>query len=111
MPSAIYQLFRSAIAAEQQVVCNYQGHRREVCPHIIGTNKDGAEVVLAWQFGGTSSQGKLPPGGQWRCLLLRNVTHATARDGDWRSGGDHRTTQTCVAHIDIDVNVHIRRAR
>lgn len=110
MPSAIYQLFRNAIAAEQQVVCTYRGHRREVCPHIIGTGKDGAEVVLAWQFGGTSSQG-LPPGGQWRCLRLRNVTHATARNGRWHSGGDHRSTQTCVAEIDDDVNVHIRRQR
>ena len=28
---------------------------RELCPHIIGTNKRGEEVVLAWQFGGESS--------------------------------------------------------
>jgi hypothetical protein len=64
MPSPTYTLFRNAILAEQQVVCIYDGRSRELCPHIIGTNKDGEEAVLAWQFAGESS-GKLP---QWRCL-------------------------------------------
>jgi hypothetical protein len=50
MPSATYNLFRHAILAEQQVVCSYDGRTRELCPHIIGTNKSGEEVVLAWQF-------------------------------------------------------------
>src|SRR5205807_10323813 len=69
MPSATYTLFRNAIRAEQQVVCSYGGRTREMCPHIIGTNKNGEEVVLAWQFAGDSS-GKLP---QWRCLRLANA--------------------------------------
>ncbi len=61
MPSPTYTLFRNAILAEQQVVCTYDGRRRELCPHIIGTNKSGEEVVLAWQFAGESS-GSLPHG-------------------------------------------------
>ncbi len=61
MPSSTYILFRNAILAEQQVICIYDGRSRQLCPHIIGTNKDGEEAVLAWQFGGESS-GKLP---QW----------------------------------------------
>jgi hypothetical protein len=52
MPSPTYILFRKAILAEQQVTCIYDGRSRELCPHIIGTNKDGEEAVLAWQFGG-----------------------------------------------------------
>ena len=64
MPSLTYTLFRKAIPAEQQVTCTYDGRPRELCPHIIGTNKSGEEAVLSWQFGGESS-GKLP---QWRCL-------------------------------------------
>jgi hypothetical protein len=59
MPSRTYILFRNAILGEQQVVCTYDGRHRELCPHIIGTNKNGEEVVLAWQFAGESS-GKLP---------------------------------------------------
>ena len=45
MPSPTYILFRRAILAEQQVVCTYDGGSRELCPHIIGTNKDGEECT------------------------------------------------------------------
>ena len=107
MPSSTYTLFRNAILAEQQVVCTYGGRFRELCPHIIGTNKDGAEVVLAWQFAGESS-GRLP---QWRCLRLANVRNARAHDGRWHEGGSHRTAQTCVSNIDLDINIHVRKLR
>jgi predicted DNA-binding transcriptional regulator YafY len=107
MPSATYKLFRDAIRSEQQVVCTYEGRHRELCPHVIGTSKNGEEVVLAWQFAGESS-GKLP---QWRCLRLSNVRNARARNGPWYEGGSHRTEQTCVSKIDLDVNVHVRKLR
>jgi hypothetical protein len=107
MPSATYNLFRNAMLAEQQVVCSYDGRTRELCPHIIGTSKSGEEVVLAWQFAGESG-GKLP---QWRCLRLANVREARARNGRWHEGGSHRTEQTCVSEIDLDINIHVRRRR
>ena len=107
MPSATYSLFRDAILGERQVVCRYDGRLRELCPHIIGTNRRGEEVVLAWQFGGESS-GPLP---QWRCLKLANVSNARTRRGRWHEGGSHRTTQTCVSDIDLDINVHVRQRR
>jgi hypothetical protein len=107
MPSFTYILFRNAIRAEQQVVCTYAGRSRQLCPHIIGTNKDGEEVVLAWQFAGESS-GRLP---QWRCLKLANVKDARAREGRWHEGGSHRTSQTCVSNIDLDINIHVRKLR
>jgi hypothetical protein len=108
MPSSTYYaLFRSAILAERQVVCSYDGRRRELCPHVIGSNRNGEEVVLAWQFAGESS-GPLP---QWRCLRLANVRDAQMRDGRWHEGGSHRTEQTCVSAIDLDINVHVRKRR
>jgi len=107
MRSHTYTLFRNAILGEQQVVCSYDRRRRELCPHIIGSNKSGEEVVLAWQFAGESS-GKLP---QWRCLKLAHVRDARTRDGPWHEGGSHRTEQTCVSDIDLDINVHVRKRR
>lgn len=107
MPSATYALFRDAILGERQVVCTYDGRRRELCPHIIGTSRNGEEVVLAWQFAGQSS-GPLP---QWRCLRIAEVRDARLRRGPWHEGGSHRTTQTCVSDIDLDINVHVRRRR
>ena len=107
MSSVNYALFRNAILAEQQVVCSYERRHRELCPHIIGTNKIGEEVVLAWQFAGESS-GKLP---QWRCLKLANVRDAHARSGCWHEGGSHLMAQTCVSEIDLDINIHVRKLR
>jgi hypothetical protein len=105
MPSATYAVFRNAILGEQQIVCLYDGRVRELCPHVIGANRRGEEVVLAWQFGGESS-GPLP---QWRCLKLDNVSDARPRPGRWHEGRSHQTTQTCVSDIDLDINVHVRK--
>jgi hypothetical protein len=106
MPSANYQLIRRAIESEQQVTCTYQGHDRELCPHIIGLT-DGAERLLAWQFGGQTS-GMLPPGGAWKCLDIAKMSGIAARDGRWRSGSSHQKEQTCVRDIDLDINIHVR---
>jgi hypothetical protein len=107
MPSTAYTIFRKAILAEQQVTCIYDGRRRELCPHIIGTNKSGEEVVLAWQFAGESS-GPLP---QWRCLRLTNVRQPRARNGRWYEGGSHSKEQTCVTDVHLDINIHVRKRR
>jgi hypothetical protein len=107
MPSATYDLFRNAILAEQQVICSYDGRTRELCPHIVGTNKRGEEVVLAWQFAGESS-GPLP---QWRCLRLASVRNTRVRDGRWYEGSSHKTEQVCVSKVDLDINIHVRKRR
>jgi hypothetical protein len=105
--SPTYALFYEAIMSEQQVVCRYEGRHRELCPHIIGTNKNGEEVVLAWQFAGESS-GPLP---QWRCLRLSEVSQARTRDGRWHAGASHKTTQKCVSDVHLDINIHVRKLR
>ncbi|MDE2379994.1 hypothetical protein [Bradyrhizobium sp.] len=107
MPSSNYALFRDAILTEQQVVCTYEGRSRELCPHIIGANRKGEETVLAWQFAG-QSRGPLP---QWRCLRLANVRNARLRPGRWHEGGSHRTAQTCVSEVDLDINIHVWKPR
>lgn len=106
MPSATYSLIRDAIENERQVTCTYQGHHRELCPHIIGWT-GGKERLLAFQFGGSSSSG-LPADGEWKCLALAQVRDARARDGEWHTGSSHQATQTCVQVIDLDINVHVR---
>jgi len=102
MPSATFTIFREAIASRQQVVCTYQSHIREVCPHTLG-HKDGQEKALTFQFAGGSSTGLLP-GGQWRCLFLAQVEDARLRSGVWHSGEGHSRPQTCVTDVDIEVD-------
>jgi hypothetical protein len=102
MPSAVYQLFQQAMAERKQVICTYQGYRRELCPVILG-HSDGVEKALTFQFAGQSSK-RLPPGGSWKCMFLAEVGYATLRDGPWHSGKSHRSDQSCVKEVDYDVN-------
>lgn len=96
-----YEVFREAIRNKQQVICTYNGLRREVCPHVLGT-KNGKQQVLTFQFAGQSNNG-LPLGGQWRCFELDKVKEASARDGKWHTGDSHLKPQVCVSEIDIEV--------
>ena len=102
MPSLTYKLFEQAMRGRQQVVCLYGGHRRELCPVILGHSQD-QEKALTFQFGGSSSSG-LPRGGEWRCLWLAKVSDVELRDGPWLSGSSHSQPQGCVDVIDLDVN-------
>jgi hypothetical protein len=97
-----YELLRSAIQKKQQVRCMYKGRYREVCLHVIGT-KNGRENVLAFQFAGESSSG-LPPDGEWRCMLVDEISDIKVVDGKWHSRDNHSRPQTCVDVIDLEVD-------
>jgi hypothetical protein len=103
MPSSIYKLFSQAITQRKQIVCVYRGHRREVCPIILGHKRTGEEKALTFQFAGESKSG-LPPKGEWRCLYLSEVSNVRLRDGRWHSGPSHEQPQSCVDIVDLDVN-------
>jgi len=102
MPSAAYNTVRKAILEKRIIVAVYDGYRREMCPHVIGY-KDGKENALFFQFGGASKSG-LPPGGQWRCIHLADLSDISVQDGPWRTGEHHSTRQTCVEDVDIEVS-------
>lgn len=103
MPSATYELFRQAMAERKQIVCFYQGKRREICPVILGRT-DGVEKALTYQFSGQSSRSLTNPANRWRCLTLSEVRAVELHDGPWHSGGGHSAAQTCVKIVDYDVN-------
>jgi hypothetical protein len=102
MPSSTYKLFEQAMRSRQQIVCMYGGHRRELCPIILGHSQD-QEKALTFQFGGGSTSG-LPRGGEWRCLWLSKVSDVRLRDGPWLAGSNHSQPQGCVEVVDLDVN-------
>ena len=101
MPSVNYRLFRKAIICRKQIVCIYEGSYREICPLILG-HKDGQEVALSYQLKGPERLSRPTKG--WRCFKLENVRDAALRDGPWDEGASHKTTQTCVDEVDVDVN-------
>lgn len=95
-----YAIVRQAIIDRQQIIATYDGHRREMTPHVIGT-KDGREQALFFQFAGGSNSG-LPPGGDWRCMTIDGLSDVSAREGEWHTG--ESTTdepQTCVDVVDV----------
>jgi hypothetical protein len=95
-----YSIVREAILDKEQIVAFYRGHRREMCPHVIGT-KGGRQQALFFQFAGSSSSG-LPPGGEWRCIPIEGLSGVVSRAGTWHSGGAHTQPQTCVDVVDVE---------
>ena len=102
MNSRTYELLKTAVLNRQQVTCQYGGHYREICPHAIGT-KSGEAHVLSYQFGGSSSSG-LPPGGEWRCMVVTRINNAQSSAGDWHTGNSHSQPQTCIDEMDAEVD-------
>lgn len=102
MTSATYKLFEQAIRERKQIACTYGGHRRELCPIILGHTR-GEERALTFQIGGQSSSG-LPASGEWRCQFLSRVKLASLRDGPWIAGESHSQPQGCVEDVDLDAN-------
>lgn len=96
----VYELIRGATLARQQVVATYNGHRRELCPHVLG-RKDGRRQALFFQFGG-GSRSSLPPEGEWRCIPIDGLEDVVVRDGPWHTGGTHLHPETCVDEIDAE---------
>ncbi|MBV9586619.1 MAG: nucleotidyltransferase substrate binding protein [Alphaproteobacteria bacterium] len=99
-----YRLFEQAIIEKKQIVCMYDGYRRELCPIILG-HSQGEEKSLTYQFGGESRSG-LPRDGEWRCLFLSNVSDVQLRSGRWHTGDNHTRPSRCVEIVDLDVDPH-----
>jgi hypothetical protein len=97
----VYSVVRDAIIDRQQVIATYGGHRREMCPHVIGT-KGGRRQALFFQFAGSSSRG-LPAGGDWRCLPTDGLSDVSTRAGEWHTGPGDVRQQTCVDTVDVEV--------
>jgi hypothetical protein len=100
--SPAYDQIREAMLTGNPVAVFYAGHRREVCVHVIGLNKNGREQALTYQYGGGSNSG-LPADGEWRCMMLGNAHSVEVLSGDWRTGASHNQTQTCVDQIDVEL--------
>lgn len=98
MPSDTYSLIRRAILTKQNVSAAYDGHFRDLSPHMLGT-KDGKEQALFFQFAGGSSRGDLP---DWRCLTLDQLSNVSAIEGQWQTRSDYSPdTDPCVDKFDV----------
>ena len=104
MKSRTYEIVKKAIIEKKQIVALYNGHRRELCPHVIGT-KNGRYQALFYQFGGSSSSRTIELGSSknWRCIQIDGLSIEEVRDGEWYSASNHSRPQTCVDEVEVEV--------
>ncbi len=100
-----YALVRQAVLEKQQVVATFKGHRREMCPHVLGAAPGGIAQCLFYQFAGGSESGLGPDGSpdNWRCIPVENLRNVEIRPGPWHTASNHSRRQTCVRRIDVQV--------
>jgi hypothetical protein len=102
-----YDLIRDAIEQKLHVIAEYNGHRREMCPHVLGRNKDGDQQALFYQFGGTSETDLEPDGSSenWRCIRVRQLRNVVTQPGPWHTATARRRSQSCVARVHVKVRL------
>ena len=96
----VYDLIREATLRRRQVLATYNGRRRELCPHVLGT-KNGRRQALFFQFAGETGS-MLPPGGDWRCIPVDELVDVIVRDGPWHTGAGDQRAERCVDVIDVE---------
>jgi hypothetical protein len=94
----VHDLLYQAIGEKKQVIADYDGYHREMCPHVLGW-KNGVRHVFSYQFAGGSSQG-LPPEGQWKCMDVDGLSNVSLREGPWHTG----TRKTDKPQSCVDLN-------
>ena len=102
MPSPTHALFLQAMRTKRPVSCVYQGHKREICPVMLGRTSL-EEKALVFQFGGSTSDGPLGKP-DWKCFKLAEVRDAQLATGNWHAGSEHSQAQSCMKMVEYDVN-------
>jgi hypothetical protein len=94
-----YTVLTDAITTKQQVIARYHEEERLFSPHALGT-KRGVAHVLVYQYAGGSRTG-LPPGGEWRCLNVEELSEIRLEPGAWRTSENVFNPQTCLDEIEV----------
>ena len=104
-----WAVLEEALVQRRVVLAYYHGQQRLLCPHALGW-KNGRAKVLAYQAGGTTSDGRLPadPRQRWRSMFVDEIDHPVVTDGQWHSADNYTPASNCIDELEIDVNVASR---
>jgi hypothetical protein len=94
-----YTVLTEAITTKQQVTARYHDEERLFSPHALGT-KRGVAHVLVYQYAGGSRTG-LPPGGEWRCLNVEELSEIGLESGAWRTAENVFNPQSCLDEVEV----------
>jgi hypothetical protein len=99
----ILDLFDKAIRGKRCLTAVHKGTTRRIAPHAVGFTSDGIPAAFVFQYGGDTTS-TLPFKGDWRCLHLRDVSHASENGDRWRSPANYSLArQTCLTQIGVAV--------
>ena len=104
MQSLTFDTILQAMKSKQQIRCEYQGSRLDICFHYIGRGADGAEKAIGFQFAGESSAGH-PSGGHWSCVEINQLRSVRPQGGPWFTGSNHEKPPTCLRTVLFEVTV------
>jgi len=96
-----FALVHDAIRHKRQVAATYKGHKRWMCPHVLGY-KEGVRHCVFYQFGGSSNHGLAWDGSpsNWRCIPVEELEDVQSVVGPWHSARNYSPDeQTCVDEI------------
>lgn len=102
-----YELLKEAIFEKKQVLADYSGKQRSLCPHVLGT-KNGKEHCLFYQFEGESTSKPIVYGSMqnWRCMEVADLLNVSVQDGAWHTVENWDVnTQSCIDEIDVVVEL------
>jgi hypothetical protein len=95
-----YQLIREAIQNRRCLDATYENYLRYFCPHRLGKDRTGKEIVEVFQYGG-GCPGGLPYDGKW-CSFEVSALHAVRSNADhWRIGVADRMRTDRVLDVDV----------
>lgn len=105
MPSATYVRVREALIKRHTIIGTYDGLRRELCPHAIGSTRD-VERALFYQCAGHTSKGAVVPGSpaNWRCMDLERLAIIEVRESEWESIPTHGRRSRCIEVVDLAID-------
>jgi len=102
-----YSKIKSAIENKQIITADYEGHNRQMCPHILG-EKDGHIKALFYQFGGSSQNGiSMNKIENWICIPINDLTNVEIVEGRWHTANNYPSYSNCVDEIDFMVHLKL----
>jgi hypothetical protein len=90
-----YSTISVAIEKKIPIIATYNGQRRVLCPHALGTKRGRSQALFFQIAGGSnSSLGGTGSGANWRCMDLAKLSDVDFYPGSWYSGGNHSSPNT-----------------
>lgn len=97
----IFEILLEAAKTKTCVQFIYEDQIRRCSPHVIGTSPGRGEMLLAYQYGGGTSRGQMPPvPPEWKCFQVSKIRQIQALPNDaWQFAPTKGNQQSCVKEV------------